>query len=584
MVAYDVIFCIKSDTESDENICTNGQWDCADFDCPGTCSVEGGSHIRTYDNQLYRFNGECSYVLSKVCRQSLFTVHGELRSCNQNDGETCLVEIVLVLHNTQTTQVLSIKPNGEVNDNSQIAELPYHTSNFTVFQPTTFYIIVQTTIGLQLTVQLVPIMQVYIHLDTSYMGRTCGLCGNYNNIQKDDYRTGNGMIARLPTTFANTWQSRKNCKPVPNLFIDPCTHSIQNEPFASFFCSKLQDQTEIFSACHSKVDVLNFYENCLFDACVCKNQQDCMCAALSSYVRACNEKGIHLDGWRTNLCDSYKNACPESMEYQYLIETCQPTCKSLSVPDPSCIVNFTAIDGCVCKAGTYMKNPDECVEIDACPCYNMGSPVNPGDKVNKNEVTCTCIKGRLICEAREKYRIDCKPPMTYFNCSVEPEGSIGVECLRSCQTLNVDCYSIECISGCVCPGDLLADGTGSCVPSNKCTCIYNDKIYQHLETATIGCSLCTCKNRKWDCEKGEMLGVCTVYGEGNYITFDSRQYRYSGQCEYTLVQVLCELSTYLQDHLSISKSITYCNIFAKQYFGNETPFRAGRHFTDHANH
>lgn len=48
------------------------------------------------------------------------------------------------------------------------------TANITVFKPTSFFVLVQTGLGLQLQVQLVPLMQVHIVLDPSHHGQMCG--------------------------------------------------------------------------------------------------------------------------------------------------------------------------------------------------------------------------------------------------------------------------------------------------------------------------------------------------------------------------------------------------------------------------
>uniref|UniRef100_A0A3B4BQ55 VWFD domain-containing protein n=1 Tax=Pygocentrus nattereri TaxID=42514 RepID=A0A3B4BQ55_PYGNA len=74
-------------------VCSKGQWSCKNLDCPGTCSLQGGSHITTYDGKAYTFHGNCHYVLSKV---DTVTVLVNLVQCGQTDTETCLTDVKFI--------------------------------------------------------------------------------------------------------------------------------------------------------------------------------------------------------------------------------------------------------------------------------------------------------------------------------------------------------------------------------------------------------------------------------------------------------------------------------------------------------
>lgn len=41
---------------------------------------------------------------------------------------------------------------------------------------------------------------------------------------------------------------------------------------------------------------------CIYDTCACKHSEECMCAALSSYVHACASQGVLFTGWRNDAC------------------------------------------------------------------------------------------------------------------------------------------------------------------------------------------------------------------------------------------------------------------------------------------
>ena len=55
-----------------------------------------------------------------------------------------------------------------------------------------------------------------------------GLCGNFNDMQTDDFKTTSGVIEGTSAAFGNTWKTRADCPDAKNTFENPCTVSIQN--------------------------------------------------------------------------------------------------------------------------------------------------------------------------------------------------------------------------------------------------------------------------------------------------------------------------------------------------------------------
>ncbi|XP_042740407.1 mucin-5AC-like [Lagopus leucura] len=517
--------------------CNGSKWNCEDMSCPGICSVEGGSHISTYDKKHYDVYGDCTYVLSKHCEDEIFTILVELRKCGMTSTETCLRTVTLSLNKGQT--LVEVKSDGGVFVNSIYTQLPISAANVTIFRPSSFFIIMHTNIGIQVEIQITPIMQMFVRLDPVFKDQTCGLCGNFNNVQTDDFKAISGVVEGTAAAFANTWKTQASCPDIQNSFENPCALSIDNEKYAKHWCGLLTNREGPFAGCHYLLNPSTYYMNCMFDTCNCQNSEGCLCASLSSYVRACAARGIQINGWRTNVCSKYTTSCPKSLSYSYTIDSCQPTCRSLSEPDITCKIKFVPVDGCTCINGTYMDESGKCVPADECPCYYRGSPIPLGEVVRENGLVCTCIQGKLNCIGEPDQIPVCESPMFYLDCRNNTAGTTGSECQKSCHTLDMQCYSTQCVSGCVCPSGLVLDGKGGCIPEEECPCIHNGATYQSGEKINADCNTCVCKNRMWECTKKQCLGTCAVYGDGHYTTFDDQTFSFSGNCKYTLVRNHC---------------------------------------------
>uniref|UniRef100_A0A8C6XBC7 Mucin-5AC n=1 Tax=Naja naja TaxID=35670 RepID=A0A8C6XBC7_NAJNA len=541
-------------------ICSGGEWYCTDLPCRGICSIEGGSHISTYDEVWYNFHGKCNYILTKICEEETFTVLGDLGPCGFTESETCLKMVALTINRGET-----VSTNGIYS---------FSIANVTIFQPSHSFIILETNFGLQIVVQVKPLLQVYIYLDPSFQGRMCGLCGNFNHNQRDDFKTLNGLIEGTAIAFANTWKTEAACDNIKQHFNDPCTVSTENEKYAHHWCGLLTDDEGPFAKCHPIVNPKTYHMNCMYDSCACKISEKCMCAALSSYVRACRAKGIELAGWRTNACFKY-TTCPKSLNYSYEISSCQPTCRSLSEPDITCNIKFVPVDGCACEHGTYMDDSEICIPANKCPCYYKGTTILPGEVYHEFGDVCTCNQGKLNCYGYEDSNQECTAPMVYFDCRNASTGSKGAGCQKNCRTLDSYCYNSKCVSGCICPDGLVSDGEGGCIPVEECPCIHNEATYQPGEKIKVDCNTCVCKNRMWKCTMEKCLSTCAVYGDGHYITFDDKRYIFSGQCEYTLLQNYCGQNSSTQglfriisENIPCGTTGTTCSKSIKVFFKN----------------
>ncbi|XP_077175195.1 mucin-2-like [Paroedura picta] len=525
--------------ECESCTCQSGRWICQDLPCPGTCALEGGAHITTFDGKKYTFHGDCYYVLTKLqsSKNETNVLLGELGPCGSTGKQTCLKMVVLLVDNKQN--IVVFKPDGTVLLNENEVHLPHVSASFSVFQPSSYHIIVETNLGLKLQIQIVPIMQLFTIADQSVKGIVQGLCGNFNGIEGDDFKTSGGMVEATGAAFANTWKAQTSCTDKVDTLEHPCTLNLENENYAEHWCSLLKSSESPFARCHSAIDPADYYKRCKYDTCSCNANEECLCAALSSYARACAFKGIMLWGWRNIVCNKEVSSCPATQVFRYNLTVCQQTCRSLSEGDKHCLQGFIPVDGCGCPDNSYLNDKGVCVPADKCPCYYKGSFTEPGNSIIKQEEHCVCRHGKFHCTPVISNH-DCFPNKTYFDCNNSSQTPVQL----SCQTLGTAHFQTECVSGCICPDGLIDDGRGGCVKEEDCPCIHNKEFFAPGEKIDVDCNECTCQNGAWACTKFVCHGTCIIYGSGHYITFDGKYYDFDGKCEYVASQDYCGLGNH----------------------------------------
>ncbi|MEQ2279610.1 hypothetical protein AMECASPLE_011227 [Ameca splendens] len=550
--------------DREECTCFEGRWDCISLETLATCAVEEGSHFTTFDGKTYTFHGDCYYTLAKVESKDeaspTFTLLAQLVPCAHQQFDTCMKALKILLNNDKNN-VLTFTSDGAIKQNMQTVTLPYYSGDISIFHASSFHILMQTRFGLQIQIQHVPIMQVYISLEQSYKSKTRGLCGNFNMILSDEMKTPQGIVEGTAATFSNSWKANVMCSDRQERLDDPCSLSLESELYAKHWCALLLSPNSTFAQCRSVVDPEMFYKRCTYSACSCEKSEACLCAVFSSYARACAEKGVFLTNLRESVCDTYTKSCPASQTFSYAHQRCQMTCRSLGSEEQSCTSDFLPVDGCSCAEGLYLNENGLCVPIEKCSCYHNGIYINPGKSINIRDEHCLCNSGVLHCHSWRSRSSLCPFPKAFFNCSSATAGEVGLQCAKTCLNLDSDeCDSTECESGCRCQDGLLEDGKGSCVKEIDCPCQHNGHFFAPGVVIPNQCNKCTCKSGKWECTEKKCPGTCVIYGSGHYNTFDQRTYGFQGDCAYVAVkrtEIKLTKGKYEEDDLGQGPLIKY---------------------------
>uniref|UniRef100_A0A8C4LE87 VWFD domain-containing protein n=1 Tax=Equus asinus asinus TaxID=83772 RepID=A0A8C4LE87_EQUAS len=349
----------------------------------GWCSTWGAGHFSTFDGHMYDFAGTCNYIFAAICKDASATFSIQLRRGPSGNISRIIVELGASVVTVQKA-VISIKDVG-------VVSLPYTSNGLQITPFGQSVRLVAKQLELELVVMWGPGAYLMVLVEKKYMGRMCGLCGNFDGEKTNEFVSENGKLLE-PHKYA-ALQKLDDPNEICAYEAIPRPQVLQAEHAQT--CSQLL--TLVSSECN--VPKEPFVLSCQADMATCAQpgQQNCSCATLSEYSRQCSMAGQPVNSWRgPSLCSV--GQCPANQVYQECGEACVKTCSN---PQHSCSSFCTF--GCFCPEGMVLDDTSKnytCVPVTQCPCKLSGVAYAPGEVTIAACQTCQCTMGHWECSER----------------------------------------------------------------------------------------------------------------------------------------------------------------------------------------
>ncbi|XP_044212195.1 otogelin [Thunnus albacares] len=362
------------------------------FEREMTCRTWGQYNFETFDGLYYYFPGRCTYTLLKDCEETtqasiVVQVHND-PGCN-SAPYTCQRSVSLFLPWEGEVRLHATN----VTFKGQSLQLPHHIHDLQLEQISQYVLVTQQH-GFTLAWEGRS-GSVYIKLSPEFVGRTCGLCGNFNADVQDDLKTSYGVLTHEIEMFGNSWVESEphqtRCPVVSSGFSSPCAavdaHVLLK---VEEVCAMLLDPP--FQSCHDFVSPLSYMASCSNDLCMSGPNGDVVCQVFSEYARACAHADHPLHDWRRRIPQCAKQ-CPLGLHYMECISCCPASCNL----ERTCIDSKLAcLDGCYCPDGLIYED-GSCVTPSDCPCEYHGMFYPSGQTLQEECNNCTCVGGVWNC-------------------------------------------------------------------------------------------------------------------------------------------------------------------------------------------
>lgn len=170
--------------------------------------------------------------------------------------------------------------------------------------------VITTDFGLRVTYDLV--YHVTITVPGNYRGRTCGLCGNFNDNSADEFQLPDGNVTKDFQMFGAAWKV-----PVPGVVCeDGCRGNLcpkcddSKKAALEEKCAIIINPKGPFAACHEAIEPTSYFRDCVYDVCMAKDEQSMLCHSIAAYMLDCQNFGAKVQSWRSpSFCRESAHLC-----------------------------------------------------------------------------------------------------------------------------------------------------------------------------------------------------------------------------------------------------------------------------------
>lgn len=182
---------------------------------------------------------------------------------------------------------------------------------------------VQTEFGLKVLYDTVYYVEVIV--PSTYQEKMCGLCGDYNKKDGDDFQLPGGKQTNNVDQFGSAW-----VLDLPGYVCGGCGGEcpVCDQAKATLYgkpeyCGIISAPNGPFKACHSKINPATYTSHCVFDVCAVDGNKNTLCDSVQAYALACQSEGIQIQPWRSNsFCRRFHSAVFISVYFAQVSCTC----------------------------------------------------------------------------------------------------------------------------------------------------------------------------------------------------------------------------------------------------------------------